>query len=225
MSLSILVMGCDRYAPYTFELFHQCIEKYWTNHPKIYYSTETIDNPYYETIKLNYGVSEWTKRLNGSLQQIDSDIVLVCPDDTFLRNKVNDKVIKKLCSYIDNQLIAINLEPPFDCYKVNEYLCVRNPNGRWLSSFMPQLWNRKKLIELTNGVLLNPRQAEKLGTNSPYSFGIIANYEWFDFGKKPNVYPYAITEGKWAREIVEFARQENVEIDFNALGFFVRKGG
>lgn len=225
MSLSILVMSCDKYSPHTSKLFNHCIEKYWTNHPKVYYCNETVDNPYYETFKINYPVEMWTRRVKECLEKIDSDIVLVCPDDTFFRKEVNDKVIDKLCSFIDNKLIAINLEPPFDCYQVNEILNIRNPNGRWLTSFMPQLWNRKKLIELLQDKDLNPRQAEKLGVNSKYTFGIIAtNNVDIDFGKRLYVYPYAITEGKWATEIIDFCKQENIEIDFNALGFFVGKG-
>ena len=221
MSLTILVMSCDRYSKYTFDPFHHCIEKYWTNHPKIYYCTETIDNPYYETFKINRPVSEWTKRVYECLEQIDTDIVLVCPDDTFLRDYVNGNVIKKLCTYIDNKLIAINLEPPFDCYNVNEILSIRNPNGKWLTSFMPQLWNRKKLMELLKDKNLNPREAERLGKNTNYTYGIIATTNKdFNFGKLPNIYPYAIVEGKWAKEIVEFAKKENIEIDFSELGFF-----
>ena len=225
MTFKILVMSCDRYAKYTFDLFHHCIEKYWENHPKIYYCTETIKNPYYETINADYPVNQWSKRLNECLKQIDSDIVLVCPDDTFLRKKVNYNTLKKLCSYIDDKLICINLEPPFDCKQVNEILAIRNQNGKWLTSMMPQLWNRKKLIELTENVYCNPRESERLA-NPKYNYGIIATTNKdFDFGKKPNVYPYAIVEGKWANEIVDFAKQENIDIDFSELGFFVRKGG
>lgn len=223
MSLSILVMSCDRYSKYTSELFHHCIEKYWENHPKVYYCNETSDNPYYETIKVNYPVDMWTRRVKESLEKIDTDIVLVCPDDTFFRAKVNGKVINKLCTYIDNKLIAINLEPPFDCTQVNEILAIRNPQGKWLTSFMPQLWNRKKLIEILTDKDLTPRKAEKLGANLPYNFGIIATYLIdIDFGKRLYVYPYAITEGKWAKEMIEFCKQENIEIDFSELGFFER---
>ena len=223
MSLSILVMSCDKYAKYTFDMFHHCIEKYWKNHPQVYYCTETIQNPYYETINVDYNVSMWTKRVYECLEQLETDIVLVCPDDTFFRKKVNDKVIKKLCTYIDNKLIGINLEPPFDCYSVNEILSIRNPQGKWLTSFMPQLWNRKKLMELLKDKELNPRQAEKLGANTHYSYGIIATTNTdIDFGKKPNVYPYAIVEGKWAKEMIDFSKQENIEIDFSELGFFER---
>jgi len=223
MTLSILVMSCDRYSKYTSELFHHCIEKYWEKHPKVYYCNETIDNQYYETIKINYPVEKWTRRVKESLEKIDTDIVLVCPDDTFFRTKVNDNVINKLCNYIDDKLIAINLEPPFDCQQVNEILAIRNQKGRWLTSFMPQLWNRKKLIEILTNKDLTPRQAEKLGANLPYNFGIIAtNLIDVNFGKKMFVYPYAITEGKWALEIVAFCKQENIEINFNELGFFER---
>lgn len=225
MSLAILVMSCDRYAKHTFEMFHHCIEKYWKGHPKVYCCTETIDNPYYETLKIDYPVSEWTKRLNGALKQIDTDIVLVCPDDTFFRKKVNYGAIKKLCSYIDNKLISINLEPPFDCYQVNELLCVRNANGKWLTSMMPTLWSRKKLIELTDNVSLNPRETERIGKGTNYNYGIIAtNNTDIDFGKVLGIYPYAITEGKWAKEMVDFAKNEGIDIDFNELGFFIRKG-
>ena len=221
MSFKILVMSCDRYLKYTGELFHHCIEKYWSNHPEIYYCLETTDNPYYKTIHSNYSVDKWSLRLVEALNQIDSDIVLVCPDDTFFRNKVNDKVIKKLSAYIDNKLIGINLEPAFDGYQVNEILTIRDSSKKWLSSMMPQLWNKNKLIELIAGRELSPRAVEKIGTNSPYIFGIITtNNTDIDFGKKKNVYPYAITEGKWAKEIVDFCKKENIEIDFSELGFF-----
>ena len=221
MSFSILVMSCDRYSKYTFKMFHHCIEKYWKEHPKVYYCTESVVNQYYETINIDIPNSQWTRRLYMALEHIDSDIVLVCPDDTFFRSKVNDKVLKKLSTFIDDKLIAINLEPPFDCYSVNEIFSIRNPQGKWLTSFMPQLWNKKKLLELLKDKDLNPREAEKLGKGTPYNYGIIATTNKdINFGKKPNIYPYAITEGKWAKEIVEFAKQEEIEIDFNELGFF-----
>ena len=62
--------------------------------------------------------------------------------------------------------------------------------------------------------------------NLPYTFGIIAtNTTDIDFGKRFGVYPYGITESKWAYEMVDFCKQENIEIDFSELGFFVSKGG
>ena len=217
----ILVMSCDRYSSDTFELFHHCAEKYWPNHPEIIYCTETITNPYYRTINSNYPVRQWTRRLEECLNQIEDDLVLVCPDDTFLRNSVNTTTIEKLTQFIDNKLIAINLEPPLDCTPCNEILSVRIPTSSWLTSMMPQIWNRKKLIELIHNKDLSPRDTEHLGKDTPYSFGIIATGQQdFDFGKRPRIYPYAIVEGKWAREIIEFCKQEGIEIDFSKLGFY-----
>ena len=217
----ILVMSCDRYSTDTFELFHHCAEKYWPNHPEIIYCTETVTNPYYRTINQNYPVSQWTRRLEECLNQIDDDLVLVCPDDTFFRKPVNTSMIEKLTQFVDNKLIAINLEPPLDCTPCNEILSVRIPTSSWLTSMMPQIWNRKKLIELIHGKDLSPRETENLGKDTPYSFGIIATgIEDIDFGKRPRIYPYAIVEGKWAREIVDFCKQEGIEIDFNKLGFY-----
>ena len=86
---------------------------------------------------------------------------------------------------------------------------------------MPSLWNKEKLIELINGRELSPRAVEKIGTNTPFNYGIITtNNKDIDFGKKKGIYPYAITEGKWAREMVDFCKNENIEIDFSELGFF-----
>ena len=221
MSFKILVMSCDRYLPYTSELFHHCIEKYWENHPEVYYCLETKDNEYYNTIHSNYPVNQWSLRLIEALKQIDSKIVLVCPDDTFFRKKVNHETLERLASYIDDKLIGINLEPAFDGTQVNEILTLREGDKKWLSSMMPQLWNKDKLIELINNRELSPRAVEKIGTNSGFNFGIITtNNIDIDFGKKKNIYPYAITEGKWAREMIDFCKQENIEIDFSGLGFF-----
>lgn len=219
--MKILVMSCDRYSTDTFELFHHCAEKYWPEHPEIIYCTETVVNPYYRTINSNYPVQQWTKRLEECLNQIQDNIVLVCPDDTFFRKTVNIKTIEKLMSFIDDQLIAINLEPPLDCTPCNEVLSIRRPNGPWLTSMMPQLWNRKKLIELIHGKNMSPREAEHLGQNLPYSFGIIATgYKDIDFGKRPRIYAYGIVEGKWAREMIDFCKKEGISIDFEKLGFF-----
>ena len=221
MSFKILVMSCDKYLPYTADLFHHCIEKYWSNHPEVFYCLETKDSQYYKTIHSNYSVDKWSLRLIDALKQIKSKIVLVCPDDTFFRKQVNYKVIEKLSTFIDDTLIGINLEPAFDGIKVNEILTLRDSSKKWLSSMMPQLWNKEKLIELIGGRELSPRAVEKIGTGSKFNFGIITTDNTdIDFGKKKNVYPYAITEGKWAREIVDFCKQENIEIDFNVLGFF-----
>ena len=223
MSFEILVMSCDRYAKHTNDLFHHCIEKYWSNHPKVYYCLETSDNPYYETIHSNYPVDKWSLRLVYALNQIKSKVVLVCPDDTFFRKQVNYETIEKLSTYIDNKLISINLEPAFDGYKINEILTIRDNKSKWLSSMMPSLWNKEKLIELIGGRELSPRAVENIGKNTPYNYGIITtNNTDIDFGKVKGVYPYAITEGKWASEIIDFCKQEEIEIDFNELGFYRR---
>lgn len=220
MSFKILVMSCDKYLPYTADLFHHCIEKYWSNHPEVFYCLETKDNPYYKTIHSNYSVDKWSLRLVDALKQIKSKIVLVCPDDTFFRKQVNYKVIEKLSTYIDDTLIGINLEPAFDGFQVNEILTIRDSSKKWLTSMMPQLWNKDKLIELIGNKELSPRAVEKIGTNTPYIYGIINSNIYFNFGKIRGVYPYAITEGKWAREMVDFCKSENIEIDFSGLGFF-----
>ena len=50
--MKILVISCDKYED-TFTPFHYCMEKYWPEHPEIFYSTESVINPYYKTIPFN----------------------------------------------------------------------------------------------------------------------------------------------------------------------------
>lgn len=220
MSFVILVMSCDRYAKHTSELFHHCIEKYWANHPEVFYCLETSDNKYYKTIHSNYPVDKWSLRLVDALKQINSKVVLVCPDDTFFRKQVDNETIEKLSTYIDDKLIDINLEPAFDGFQVNEILTIRDNTKKWLTSMMPSLWNKDKLIELIGGRELSPRAVEKIGKDTPYNYGIINSNSYINFGKTKGIYPYAITEGKWAREMIDFCKSEQVEIDFSELGFF-----
>jgi len=223
MNYKILVMSCDKNKD-LWEPFHYCMEKYWPNHPEIIYSTDTLINPYYKTISKEYPINEYTRRIRETLQEIDSDIVLLMMDDTFLRKQVNYKVLDTLVNYINDKLIAINLEPPrpFEPIdlKFNDILNIRHPLGRYHSSLQPQLWNKEKLIELFS-VDCDPWEAEKLGDNSSYTFGNIATTNLdFDYGKLPNKYPFAIVQGKWTQECKDFFDKEKFEIDYSIRGFY-----
>lgn len=219
----IVVMSCDNNKD-LWEPFHHCIEKYWPNHPEVIYSTETIINPYYKTICKNYSIKQYTKRIRDTLKEIDSDIVLLMMDDTFIRKQVNTEVLNKLVEYINNNLIAINLEPPRPFkpidLKFNKILNIRHPLGKYHSSLQPQLWNKNKLIELFS-VDCDPWEAERLGDNSQYTFGNIATTNVdFDYGKLPNKYPFSIVQGKWTQECKDFFDKEEIHIDYSIRGFY-----
>ena len=82
--MKILVLSCDKNED-LFKPFYHCIEKYWPNHPEIVYSTESVVNPFYKTISLNYDLEHWTDRVRETVKQIDDDYILFMVDDIFIR--------------------------------------------------------------------------------------------------------------------------------------------
>ena len=83
--MKILVLSCDKNED-LFKPFYLCMEKYWKNHPEIIYATETIKNPYYKTISIDYPLDLWTKRIRKTLDKINDDKILIIIDDCFIRN-------------------------------------------------------------------------------------------------------------------------------------------
>ena len=215
-------MSCDKNQD-LFEPFYKCMEKYWPNHPEIIYSTETVINPYYKTICKDYGINLYTKRIRKTLKEIDSNIVLLMMDDTFIRKPVNISILDKLASYINDDFISINLEPPRPYepkdLKFNEILNIRHPEGKYHSSLQPQLWNKNKLIELFS-VDCDPWKAEKLGDKAKFTFGNIATTNIdFDYGKLPDKYPFSLVQGKWTEEVKQFFDKEGININYEERGF------
>ena len=53
----ILVASCDKNQDLWYP-FYYCMEKYWPEHPEVFYSTETLKNPYYKTLSFNYRIEQ-----------------------------------------------------------------------------------------------------------------------------------------------------------------------
>ena len=113
MAYTIVVMSCDKNKD-LWEPFYLCMEKYWKIHPRIIYSTETVTNPYYETICRNYPIDKWTKRVYDTIKDIPTKHILLMVDDIFLRDYVNDKLIFALKDYVVGNVASLNFEFSFD---------------------------------------------------------------------------------------------------------------
>ena len=108
MSCKIVVISCDKNKD-LFKPYHICIEKYWKEHPPIIYSTESVVNPYYETICLNYDIGSWTKRVADTIKDLDCEHILLMVDDIFLREQVdNDRFNKLFDFFFDIVLIFLH---------------------------------------------------------------------------------------------------------------------
>jgi len=218
--MKIVVFSCDNCED-TFEPFHKCIEKYYPNHPEIIYITETIKNPYYKTICRNYSLDLWSKKIREALKEIDDNIILLTTDDNFIRQPVDEERIKYVESVIGGNIAMFNFEKSFDvndqesCYKGFKK---KNLNGIAVNSIMCSMWQKDKLINILN-ITCRPWEIERLNIAFDYEYYINSGDYIIDVGYKFQK-PFAITKGKWAREIVPFFEKENIKIDYERRGFY-----
>ena len=220
----IFVAACDKNEDLFFP-FHWCMEKYWPDHPQILYSTESVKNPYYNTICKNYDLDHWTTRLRESLEEISSDVILFMVDDIFLRRPVEDEH-KKRIKYAENlfggNIALVNFEKEWDNGKGNEDVGLagfkRRTKGNFRISLMCGLWDRKKLIDILE-VDSNPWYIENAQNTKGYEYYINSGNLILDWGYK-TFKNCSIMSGKWCREIIPFFEKEGIKMDYEKRGFY-----
>ena len=217
--MKIVVFSCDSCED-TFEPFYKCMEKYYSNHPEIIYVTETKKNPYYKTIFKNYPLDLCTKKVREALKEIDDNVILLTTDDNFIREPVDEERINYVASVIGGNIAMFNFEKSFDsqdqecCYKGFKK---KNLKGIAVNSIMCGIWQKEKLIQALN-ITCRPWEIERLniavGEYYINSEDFIINIG-YEFQK-----PFAITKGKWAKEIIPFFEKEGIEMDYSKRGFY-----
>ena len=212
-------MSCDKNKD-LFDPFMLCIEKYWQDHPEIIYCTETIENPHYKTIKKNYDISKWTRRVREAVQEIDSDYILLTIDDLFIREKVDTSKINNLSTFLIGHIASINFEFSFDSLDLplTEEIYFRNQQGKFKVSCMCHLWQKKELLDLFD-YDIDPWQFEKNNKAKDYTFLISKNGDLLNWGKRHDTWKWGIVKGKWTHETKDFFDKENIKVDYNVRGF------
>jgi hypothetical protein len=217
--MKILVLSCDKNSD-TFEPFHHCMEKYWSNHPEVIYKTETITNPYYKTICTNYPLSRWTEGVRETLRQIDDNQILIMIDDCFIRKPVDEERIKYASEHLVGNIATFNFEKSFDPKDEDTGLQLflkRQHNSSYEVSIMCGLWDKTKLSQVLAGSM-DPWQVEFAQNNCGYDYYINGGDYIIDWGYK--TWQYAgICRGKWCREVVPFFEREGIVIDYAKRGF------
>lgn len=218
MSFKILVMSCDKNYD-LWQPFYWCMEKYWSEHPEIIYSSETLVNPFYKTINLNYDIDKWTKRVYDTIKRMECDNVLLMVDDLFIREKVDNKFINSLDNFVGGIVGGLNFEKSFDNADIplNEHLCIRNPNGKFKTSVMCQLLSKKAMLDIFN-CEKNPWTFEKDNNSGIYLFLISRNKPFINWGYNERKW-FGIRKGKWCKEIKSFFENEGIDIDYSIRGF------
>lgn len=215
----ILVLSCDKNED-LFEPFRYCIEKNWVNHPKIIYATETIKNPYYETISVNYPLSKWTKRIRETLKKISDNEIMLMIDDIFIRKPVDTKRIDLARSNLKGNIAMFNFEKAFNQLDKESGLegwKIREKGTSYELSLMCGLWDRKKLIDVLSEDS-DPWSVEYRQNTKGYDYLINSGDYIIDWGYK-TFKRVGVVKGKWARECKKFFDKEGIKIDYGKRGF------
>ena len=217
--MKIVVFSCDNCKD-TFEPFHHCLEKYYPDHPEVIYITETIKNPYYKTICKNYPLDLWTKKIREALKEIDDNKLLLMTDDNFIRRPVDIERIKYVEKNLKGNIAMFNFEKSFDSSDMpSEYKGFKKKNlkGIAVNSIMCGMWQKDKLLEVLN-ITCRPWEIERLNI-AVGEYYINSEDFIIDIGYKFQQ-PFAITKGKWAKEIIPFFEKEGIEMDYSERGFY-----
>lgn len=217
--MKILVCSCDKDED-LFEPFKHCIEKYWHDHPEIIYSTETIKNPYYKTINKNEPLEKWTKRIRETLKEIPDEEILLMIDDIFIRKPVDTKRIEYARQNLKGNIALFNFEKVFNPKDKESGLQgfkIRKKGSSYELSLMCGLWNKSKLIDILN-IDSDPWAVEYNQNTKGYDYLINSGDYIIDWGYK-YLNRVGVCKGKWAREVVDFFKQEGIEINYEKRGF------
>lgn len=215
-------MSCDKNED-LFEPFYVCLEKYWKNHPEVIYSTESVINPYYKTISLNYDLEHWTDRVRETVKKIDDDYILFMVDDIFIRETVDNERVLSLCKYLTDKYANINLQlnGDRDAKFVSEELLERS-SGKWNLCCMCTLWKKDAMLDLFD-YSTDPWSFEQNNYIKDYKFLISKTGDVINWGRKSNKeWHWGIMRGKWTQECVKFFIKEGLDkdIDFYKRGLF-----
>ena len=213
----ILVLSCDKYEP-CWTPFFTLLDKYFTNHPKVYLVTETKKCEYCETINVDSDI--WSKRFLEALRKIKNEYVLVMLDDFFIRDYVDVDRINDI-EFTDD-IICYNFELEYrePAVMLNEWDIQKN-NQVYLNSCQPTLWCKSKLMQrLYNS--LNPQEWELLRIDSKYIHFINNKDLIIDIGYRHQDLSigWGITRGKLSRECRDFLEKEgllNEIVDYYTL--------
>ena len=220
-NMQIVVPSCDKNED-IWEAFYYCMEKYWPEHPKITYYTESKLNPYYKTICVPRELNEWTRGLRTVLEHIQDDQILIITDDCFLRKPINKAKLEQAKALLKGNVALVNFERSWDAN--DEEIGVqgfkkRKHGSRYEVSLMCGLWDRKKLLEVI-AEDSDPWTVEHKQNNCGYEYLTNAGDLILDWGYHVMGHLAGLKKGKWCREVVPFFESEGIKMDYSKRGFW-----
>lgn len=233
---TIVVNTCDAYSD-IWELFFKAFDDCWKgceyevvlNTEKLSYNAKCIKT---HNFIENSSLDNWGKRLKKTLQDIDSQYIIMLYDDFILEANVNQKKIKKCIDWLD-------------C-KDNKNICAfyfsttnnKNTDDKKFDGFerlpvkadyklnsAPAIWRKKALLKFIQH------------TDSPWAWEFFGSYRAYNENSifyslkkgEEDIYPYsylmggAIYRGKWVLKVV-IPLIEKYKININLSKRGITKG-
>lgn len=217
--MKILIASCDVNAD-TFYPFAKCLEKYWPDHPKAVYSTETVENPLYTTVCRDYRSFQWSRRIRETLAGLRDKEILLMVDDAFIRRPVDTKRVAEAIALLkeNSNVACVNFERVYDSLNdpFADGFMKRRHGAPWEVSIQCGLWDRKKLMDVLSEDM-DPWTIERVQPTRGYDYLINSGDYIIDYGYRNGQY-FGLHNGHWCAEVIPFFRQEGIEIDFNKRG-------
>jgi hypothetical protein len=214
MRLAIAVLSCDKYkdlwAPF-FELFF----KNWPDCPydvMLFANKESFSDARVKTV-LSGPDHDWSSSVKACLKQIDYDYVMLLFDDGFIMNKVDQKKISELVSFIelnkpDYQKFTAVPKPDIRINsKIGKYL----PTTHYRNGLM-SIWKRETLLSLlVEGESAWAFELNGLKRSAPLEHFYGVYEEYFDF-------LHGVEKGLWYQRSVKILQKQGIKIDLAARG-------
>lgn len=230
---TIIVNSCDDYEDVWIPFF-TVLNSMWKDCPyKIILNTESkkfeFDKLKIDTLQLFNGNDKdyWGKRLRLTLDEIDSEFVIMLFDDYILEGKVNIDKIEKCINWMKkDKNIAVfyfsnssGINILDNKYKDFELVGLKND---YKLNTAPAIWRKEKLKEYT-GMFDTPWAWEFFGSARTYTDSAL--FYCANIGKEDTfIYNYklggAIHRGKWVKSIIEpVVIKYKLNINLNNRGF------
>ena len=213
----ILVSTFDKYAP-CWEPFIHGLEKYWPEHPEVYFITNELEPPAGRAIKVGKDLG-WATNLKNALNQIDAEYILYSQEDYWLQTPVINTMIMDYLRLLDEDkadyIRLYPAHPPDLPSPIDERLGIIDGMSDYRASLQMALWRKSVLNDLIN-VEETPWQFEVRGSARSNKY----ENRFLSVSKRKFGIDYvftAIVNGYWSEEAYAYARQEGLKINFDAL--------
>ncbi len=216
-NLSLLVSSFDKYSVCWAPFCHG-LNKYWPEHPPVYFITNHLEAPCGNSLKLGEDQG-WAKNLLKALELIPTEYVLYAQEDYWIQSAVVNQNIVDYQSYLASGTADyIRLYPapgPDVILKTDERLGIIAQDSHYRASLQMALWRKETLKSL----VLAEETPWQIEVNGSKRSQVNADRFWCVTKRRHGIdYVFtAIVNGYWSKNAFQYAQKEQIEIHFEKL--------